>query len=89
MTLQYEEDDSESFGSDELDRKSQQNYPMCYVDKRHDGDPICKTCAMDIYGVLPRKRFRYPRNCWNCAENESDSSFTDIVDDRSETSLED
>lgn len=62
------------------------NYPRCYVDKRHDGDPICKNCALTLYAALPKKKFNYPRNCWSCEEVTMDS-FTDVVDE-SETFFE-
>jgi len=38
----------------------------CYTDTKHDGDPICRECALDLYGKLPKKKLKYPRNCWNC-----------------------
>lgn len=57
------------------------NYPKCYVDKRHDGDPICKECALNLYGAMPKKKFSYPRNCWMCSEYITDQ--TDIEDEPS------
>lgn len=48
--------------------KPAKNYPKCYVDAKHDGDPICKSCAKELYGAIPKRKFKYPRNCWNCEE---------------------
>jgi hypothetical protein len=73
---------------DGLDEKDSQN-SRCWVDSRHDGDPICKLCALDIYGGLPKKKFRHPRRCWNCDENSGLDTFADIVDDRSGPTFED
>lgn len=75
-------DDLYPFG-EESGRKrkyKKNNYPKCYVDKRHDGDPICRECALDLYDALPKKKFNFPRNCWNCEEN-GNNDFTDIVDE--------
>ena len=38
------EDDESDFGYPS-DTPKKKNYPKCYVDKKHDGDPICKECA--------------------------------------------
>lgn len=69
---------------DGIERKrkyKKNNYPKCYIDKRHDGDPICKECALDLYGSLPKKKFNYPRNCWNCEESGVDIDFVDKADE--------
>jgi hypothetical protein len=62
-----DDDDLDTFNDTEKPKKLK--YPKCYVDKRHDGDPICKECAVELYGALPKKKFKFPRNCWNCEEN--------------------
>lgn len=60
-------------------RSKKIKYPKCYIDKKHDGDPICKTCALELYDALPKNKFKYPRNCWNCEENGiSPSEDTDL-----------
>lgn len=63
-------DDDEEFPRD----KPPKHYPKCYVDLQHDGDPICKQCAKTLYDAIPKRKFKYPRNCWNCEES---GSFND------------
>lgn len=80
--------DDDDFGPDEYTSKKKvnKNYPKCYVDKKHDGDPICKQCALELYDALPKKKFKGPRNCWNCDENGFDGlgdDFVDIADEHS------
>lgn len=62
-----DDDLNELFSEEKKPRKIR--YPKCFVDSRHDGDPICKSCALELYDALPRKKFKYPRNCWNCEES--------------------
>lgn len=79
--MSFDDDD------DEFERprkKAKANYPKCYVDKRHDGDPICRECSLELYGGVPKKKFAGPRNCWNCDENGvGGSDFVDIADEHS------
>lgn len=58
-------------------KKKKVKYPVCFIDKRHDGDPICKDCAKEEYGKLPKGKFNGPRNCWRC---EGGSESTDLDD---------
>ena len=57
--------------------KKKIKYPKCFIDKKHDSDPICKECALALYEVLPKKKYKFPRNCWNCEE----LGVTDVEDE--------
>ena len=47
----------------------------CYQDTKHDGDPICFKCAVDLYGKPPKNKYKFPRNCWSCEQMEPDSNI--------------
>jgi len=75
-------DDIDDESDEDYEKKlKKKKYPKCYVDKEHDNDPICKECALDLYGVLPKKKFKYPRNCWSCEEKGFVDTDDDLYDD--------
>ncbi len=59
------------------DEPKKLKYPKCYIDTKHDGDPICKECALDLYDTLPKKTFKFPRRCWNCDESPIDEDASE------------
>ncbi len=68
MAGEDEFDEIPDLFEEETKKPKKIKYPKCYVDTKHDGDPICKVCALELYEILPKKKFNYPRNCWNCIE---------------------
>jgi len=78
-----EADDEDIFNDDDEEEarpKKKLKFPRCYVDKKHDNDPICKECALEEYGKLPKSKFKGPRNCWRCEELGVDPVLDDDYD---------
>lgn len=69
-------------------KKKKIKFPRSYVDKKHDGDPICKDCAKAEYGKLPKSKFKGPRNCWRCEELGVEPEYTDEDYESDEPSYE-